>query len=74
MMAAACYDYEIWPTRKKKKAKTKNMKINCSNHAYLIYNRTTLNITVHISSLNNHPPQKFGHLCAKLKSNDVDQF
>ena len=74
MMAAACYDYEIWPTRKKQNKKTKNMKINCSNYADLLCNRTTLHITVHISSLNNYPPQKFGHLCAKLQSNDMDQF
>ena len=52
----------------------KKKKINCSNHAYLLCNRATLHITVHISSLNNHPPQNFGHLCAKLQSNDMDQF
>ena len=70
-MAVACYVYEIWPTIKKKK---KKVKINCSNSAYVLCNRTTLHITEHISSLNNHPPQKFGHLFVKLQSNNMDQF
>ena len=62
--AAGHYDFEMCPKD------TKNTKSKCSNHAYLLCNRTTL----HISSLHNQPCQRFGHLCATLQLNDMHEF
>ena len=55
---------------KTKQNTPKNMNSKSSNHTYLLYNRTNL----HIFSLHNQPLQKFGHLCATLQSNDIDEF
>ena len=71
-----CIDIQLilyWQLANVFSTHTKNMS-KCSNHIYLLRNRTTLHITMHMSSVHNQPLQKFGPLRATLQSNYMDEL